>query len=126
VSGAPAGGPGDGDLGLFVLLGTLGIGAVALAGSGWVVVAGRRDRRLAVAPMGTKPSDPGVIAAAIVERRAMRRARLRSSDDPILAAMGLPDEDAMPGAKPGTTPAPRRRSPRSGGSNRPPARPSAR
>ena len=33
--------------------------------------------------------DPGVAAIAAVERRAMRRARLRAADDPILAALGL-------------------------------------
>ena len=58
-------------------------------------------------------------AAAIVDQRALRRARLRSADDPILAAMGLPDEDATagaapprPGRHPGTAAAAERRSAR--------------
>jgi hypothetical protein len=91
-SGTPAQGRESGDLGLFMMIGTLAVGVVALLGSAWVFAAARRDRRAF--------ADPGVMAAAIVDQRALRRARLRSADDPILAAMGLPDEDAAPGAAP--------------------------
>ena len=76
----------SGDLGLAMLIGTLTVGVVALLGSAWLLVAAQRGRRAATAP--------GVDAAAIVDQRARRRARLRSTDDPIIAAMGLPDEDA--------------------------------
>ena len=92
---APAPGRDDGGLGLFMVMGTLAVGVVALVGSAWVILAGRRDRRAATVSesVGT---DPGVSAAAIVDQRALRRARLRSTDDPILAAMGLPDDRATP------------------------------
>jgi hypothetical protein len=91
-SGARATAPGrdPGDLGILMLIGTLAFGAVALVGSAWLLVAAQRDRRAA--------AEPGVDTAAIVDQRARRRARLRSTDDPILAAMGLPDEDATAGA----------------------------
>jgi hypothetical protein len=91
----------------------LAIGAVALVGTVWVVMAGRRDRRATSASLEPPPSDPSAIAAAIIEQRALRHARLRSPDDPILAAMGLPDEEAASGPQP-----PPRRSPRSGGGSR--------
>ena len=117
TSGVPTPAGGRDDLGLFMLVGTLAVGTVALVGSAWVIVAGRRERLAATAPAQPRPTDPGVIAATIVEQRALRRARLRSSDDPILAAMGLPDEDATPNAAP-----PRRTGPRSGrGRRKPPA-----
>ncbi len=91
-SGTPAQGRESGDLGLFMMIGTLAVGVVALLGSAWIFAATRRDREAL--------TDPGVMAAAIVDQRAMRRARLRSADDPILAAMGLPDDDTAPGAAP--------------------------
>lgn len=81
-----------------MVMGTLAVGMVALVGSAWIFMAGRRDRRAAALAGGAPVSDLGGRAAAIAEQRALRRARLRSADDPILAAMGLPDEDASPGA----------------------------
>jgi hypothetical protein len=109
-SAAPAAGRDDDGLGLILLAGAALVGLVALVGSAWVILAGRRDRRAGAAPVDPAPTDPTLIAAAIVEQRALRRARLRSSDDPILAAMGLPDEDAATGA----APPPRARSTRPG------------
>jgi hypothetical protein len=117
ASDAPATGRDDRDLGLFVLVGTLAIGAVALVGTAWVILAGRRDRRAASGPVEPPPSDPSEIATAIIEQRARRHARLRAPDDPIVAAMGLPQEDAAPGAG-AVQPAPPRRAPRSGGRSR--------
>lgn len=97
VAGTTAPGQDSGDLGILMLLGTLAFGAVALIGSAWLLVASRRDRRAA--------TEPGVDAAAIVDQRARRRARLRSTDDPILAAMGLPDEDSSAASPhPGSSP----------------------
>lgn len=81
-----------GDLSLFMLIGTLAVAGVALVGSVWIFLAGRREHQAAI--------DPGVSSAAAVDQRALRRARLRSTEDPILAAMGLPDEDAAPKATP--------------------------
>jgi hypothetical protein len=110
--GGPSPVAGGDDLGLLMIMGTLAVGAVALVGSAWVILAGRRDRRAATATAEPASTDPGIIAAAIVEQRALRRARLRSSDDPILAAMGLPDEDATRGVVP-APPRPRTRNGRS-------------
>jgi len=93
-----------------MLIGTLAFGAVALVGSAWLLVAAQRDRRAA--------TESSVDTAAIVDQRARRRARLRSTDDPILAAMGLPDEDPTARAAsthPGS-------SPRKGGRRRRPKR----
>jgi hypothetical protein len=108
---------GNDDLSGVLFWGMLGVVAVALAGSAWIFLAVRRDRRAAAAAAGAPPTDPGVIAAAIVEQRALRRARLRSSDDPILAAMGLPDEDSTSGV----APLPRQRTRRTRARRRPPA-----
>jgi hypothetical protein len=116
---SPEPGVDDGGLGLFMLMGSLAVGMVALVGSAWVVLAGRRDRR-ATLTAGSGGADPGVTAAAMVDQRALRRARLRSSDDPILAAMGLPDDHPTPSAD--AAPAPRHRSPRSRGRRGRPAR----
>jgi hypothetical protein len=112
MDGGPGPVGGGDDLGLLMIMGTLAVGVVALVGSAWVVVAGRRERRAATVTTDAAQTDPGVLAATIVEQRARRRARLRSSDDPILAAMGLPDEDATRGAPP-AAPRPRTRTGRS-------------
>jgi hypothetical protein len=96
-----------GDLGLFMLIGTLAVAGVALVGSVWIFLAGRREQQAAI--------DPGVSSAATVDQRALRRARLRSTEDPILAAMGLPDEDVAPKAIPPGAKSPgsrRRRTPK--------------
>ena len=108
---------GNDDLSGVLFWGMLGVVAVALVGSAWIFLAAQRDRRAADVAAGPASRDPGVIAAAIVEQRALRRARLRSADDPILAAMGLPDEDSTPGVAPG----PRQRTRRTRGRRRPPA-----
>jgi hypothetical protein len=91
-TGTPASNRDVGDLSLFMLIGTLAVAGVALVGSAWIFLAGRRERQAAI--------DPGVSSAATVDQRALRRARLRSTEDPILAAMGLPDEDVAPKATP--------------------------
>lgn len=86
------------------------VAAVALMGVGWLLLAGRRERR--AAESGTiGEADLAARAIPSVEQRALRRARLRQSDDPILAGLGL-DEDPPP-AKPGqasraASPRPRR------------------
>jgi hypothetical protein len=80
-----------------LLFGIVGVAAVALVGVGWIVITGRRnDQELADAGIGT---DPAVSAIPTVEQRAIRRARLNQSSDPILAALGLPDTDPPPPAK---------------------------
>jgi hypothetical protein len=78
-------------LGTVMLLGLTGVAAIALLGAAWLILTTRRQRpREIVGP--TTPTDSVSRAIATIERRALRRARLGPSNDPILAAMGLPDE----------------------------------
>jgi hypothetical protein len=79
-------------LNMVLLLGFAGVAAVAMLGAAWIILVSRRDRpepSVAVAA-AVEPTVPGL---STVEQRAMRRARLRPSDDPILAALGLSDEE---------------------------------
>jgi hypothetical protein len=85
-------------LNMVLLLGIVGVAAVALVGVGWIAITGRRndpEASLADARIG---ADPAVRAIPTVEQRAIRRARLNQSNDPILAALGLPDNDPPPPA----------------------------
>jgi hypothetical protein len=106
-------------VGMVLLFGITGVAAVALLGAAWIVIASRRDR--AEPSMVVAESvDRGIEAIPTVEQRAMRRARLRPSDDPILAAMGLSDEaDAPPDGVATDEGAPARRSRRAARSARP-------
>jgi uncharacterized iron-regulated membrane protein len=87
--------PGSGadDLGgAALVLGLAGLAIVAVGGSGLLVLAARR-RRATTAPDGDSAAATSA-AAAVVERRALRRARMRLDEDPIVAAMGLPDGES--------------------------------
>lgn len=107
---------GDGQLlDLVLLLGLAGVAAIATLGVAWIILAGRRDRSAATV-LGPGTQDPAISAIPTVEQRAVRRARLRSSDDPILAALGLSDE--RPVDVPGASPDPQRSSRRRGGAPR--------
>lgn len=88
----------DGELvGLVLLMGLAGVAAVAIFGAAWIALASRRDR---MEPEGAASAPhPAIAAVPTVDARAARRARLRPSDDPILAALGLPDDHADPGAR---------------------------
>ncbi|HET6820662.1 MAG TPA: hypothetical protein VFH98_08920 [Candidatus Limnocylindria bacterium] len=76
---------------LLLVWGTGAVGAVALIGTTWLLVAGRREQAPADALDGAEP-DIAVRAIPSVEQRALRRARLRQEDDPILAGLGLEEE----------------------------------
>lgn len=110
-------------LSLVLLIGLSAVGAVTLIGTGWVLLAARRERETAPveAAAATEP-DIAMRAIATVEQRALRRARLRQADDPILAGLGLDEETsrtAPPGsASAGRTP-PRTVSPRRQPGDRP-------
>jgi hypothetical protein len=113
-SAAPQGrgdaqGVGSDVVGLVLLFGIAGVAAVALLGAAWIVMTSRRDRgkpSLVVADSGDQASED----IPTVEQRAMRRARLRPSDDPILAALGLGEEaQAPPDGTPSDQGAPARR-----------------
>jgi hypothetical protein len=82
-------------VGVVLLFGIAGVAAIALLGAAWILLASRRDRaELTVAPAPVV--DPVTPAMSTVDRRALRRARLRPSNDPILAALGLNDEEPPP------------------------------
>ncbi|MEP6469393.1 MAG: hypothetical protein ABJC24_06435 [Chloroflexota bacterium] len=106
-------------VGMVLLFGIVGVAAVAMLGAAWIVIASRRDRAepsLVVADS----ADRALEAIPTVEQRAMRRARLRPSDDPILTAMGLGDEaQPPPDGGPSDQHAPARRFRRGARSSRP-------
>ena len=79
-----------------LLFGIVGVAAVALVGVGWILVTGRRNEPDASPADAGTAADPGVRAIPTVEQRAIRRARLNQSNDPILAALGLPETDPPP------------------------------
>jgi len=95
---------------LLLVSGIAAVGAVAMVGTGWLLAAARREREAAEASDGSD-ADPAVRAIPTVEQRALRRARLRQSDDPILAGLGLEDErprSGPPAATKAASPKPRR------------------
>jgi hypothetical protein len=86
----------DGGLvGLILLMGLVGVAAVAILGAAWIALASRRDTM--ASDMAASASDQAIAAIPTIDARAVRRARLRPSDDPILAALGLPDDRADTG-----------------------------
>lgn len=95
----------DGDQAMLwtvMLLGIAGVGLVALAGFAWIMLARRDEEEPSGAAAGSAAGSRGTgedaanMAVPVLERRAMRRARLKPSNDPILAAMGLPQPDDEP------------------------------
>jgi hypothetical protein len=80
---------------LVLALGLSGVAAVALLGTGWVLIGARSQREEELVPAQAAEPDLASRAIPAVERRALRRARLRSSNDPILASMGLEDLDGQ-------------------------------
>lgn len=86
---------------LVLIVGMAAVAAVALGGSLWVVLANRRERAAA---------DPGTPAGMpAVDQRAIRRARMRVPQDPILAGMGLDPAEEEPQLGPRKPDATRRR-----------------
>ncbi|HYN62983.1 MAG TPA: hypothetical protein VES36_00145 [Candidatus Limnocylindrales bacterium] len=83
---------------IVLLFGIAGVAAVAMLGAAWIILASRRDRpepTVAVAPSVV----PAVPVISTVEQRAMRRAHLQPSEDPILAALGINDEEPPDGGQ---------------------------
>jgi hypothetical protein len=84
---------------IWMVLGTglVGVAVIALLGLLWVL-RGRDDEDEQVAPaeaaLGAAPEDS---ISPVLSERMIRRARLRSVEDPILAAMGLDEEHAGEG-----------------------------
>jgi hypothetical protein len=91
---------------IMVLVGLLGLGAVALFGTAMLIARRRR------AADGAEPI--AATAAAALQRRSVRRARQRMGEDPIMAAMGIGTRDMGKA---------RRRPPPMDGDAAPPTRP---
>ena len=70
---------GDELLLLLVLTGLAGIASLALLGMAFILAVRRRDQRL----------EPEAEAAAVLQRRTIRRARMRLPNDPIVDALGI-------------------------------------
>jgi hypothetical protein len=92
ADGSDGQGAGQELVSLVLMFGIAGVAAVALLGAVWILIASRRDRGQPSVALATT-IDPALSAIPSVEQRALRRARLRPSDDPILAALGLNDEE---------------------------------
>lgn len=80
-----------------LVIGLAAVAAVAIGGSALLLAMRRREQRAdgppvptAAAPPAETPAAPGI--SEMTDRQALRRARLRMSDDPIMAALGI-DED---------------------------------
>ena len=102
--------PGSDGLWWILLWGSGAVGTVALVGTGWLLLAGRRERQAAESAGGGE-ADLSARAIPTVEQRALRRARLRQSDDPILAGLGLDEDSPRPKPRAATraaSPRPRR------------------
>ncbi len=70
---------------IIVLIGFLGVGAVALFGTAMLIARRRRA--------GDDAEPIAATAAAALQRRSVRRARQRMGEDPIMAAMGIGGQD---------------------------------
>lgn len=77
----------DGTLSTILVVALSGVAAVALLGTAVLMAARRRSER--DEPAGVTGPAIDSTVDAIVERRTLRRARVRMTDDPIIASMGL-------------------------------------
>ncbi|HJP71845.1 MAG TPA: hypothetical protein VJ975_09015 [Candidatus Limnocylindria bacterium] len=68
-----------------LLVGLAGVAAIALIGTGFLLA--RRER------VKEPPPSAMAQAAAALERRSVRRSKVRLSDDPIVAALGIDEDD---------------------------------
>ena len=88
---------GDGSEGVWAIMigGLVAVAAVALIGGAWLVVGRRRQPATADGSTGAAAvaDAPEETTDELLSRRSRTRARMKPSDDPVLAAMGL---DAPP------------------------------
>ena len=80
----------DGLLTVVLLVGLSGVAAVAFIGAALLIL-GRRRRAEEEVPVGVPQRTD---TEALLERRTVRRAKVRLSDDPIVTAMGVDDQVA--------------------------------
>jgi hypothetical protein len=76
--------------GLLLMVGLSGIAAVAVIGAALLVIRRRRSEE----PEAPSAADRSAKAdtEALLQRRIVRRAKIRLADDPIVAAMGVDDQ----------------------------------
>lgn len=90
--------PADGLLSVVLLVGMSGVAAVALIGVA-MMLAGRRRRHEDETPIPTVSvgarvtRSSSVAPETVMERRMLRQARVRMTDDPIVAALGIGNDD---------------------------------
>jgi hypothetical protein len=77
-------------LGLVLIIGLSGVAAVAIVGTA-LLVARRRSSEPEAAGTPDGPSAPAD-TESLLQRRIVRRAKIRLADDPIVAAMGVDDQ----------------------------------
>jgi len=90
----------DGLLSMVLLVGLSGVAAVALIGVAVMLAGRRRDHddeaakpaAASFASRATK-SSPDAMPDAVMERRMLRQSRFRMTDDPIVAALGIGNDD---------------------------------
>ena len=81
-----------------MVLGLVGVAVVALAGTGWLLLGSRRRRGDPTVTVTAGPAPAAVPAFGestdqLLSRRSRQRARIRATDDPVLASMGLDEPD---------------------------------
>jgi hypothetical protein len=82
-------------LSMVLLIGLAGVAAVAIGGTALLLATRRREQRAEGPPVPMAEVRVGTDAPGVGEvpdRQALRRARLRMADDPIMTALGI-DED---------------------------------
>lgn len=87
----PRTGSRDGMLGLVLMVGLSGVAAVAIIGTALLVIGRRRSEE----PEAASAPDGSAEAAdteTLLQRRIVRRSKIRLADDPIVAAMGVDDQ----------------------------------
>ncbi|HEX7171047.1 MAG TPA: hypothetical protein VF365_00405 [Candidatus Limnocylindria bacterium] len=77
----------DGLLGLVLFVGLSGVAVVAIIGTGLLLAARRRSGKAEPAP-ASQLAD----TESLLQRRIVRRAKVRLTDDPIVTAMGVDDQ----------------------------------
>jgi len=85
---------------MVLLVGLSGVAAVALIGVATMLAGRRRDHddeaavpaAASFAARATRPS-PDATPDAVMERRTLRQGRVRMTDDPIVAALGIGNDD---------------------------------
>jgi hypothetical protein len=77
-----------------LLFGIVSVAAIALVGVAWILATRDRDGAGSAEAQDAHPAaETSVQRRADADERAMRRARLNASNDPILAGLGIPDAE---------------------------------